>query len=395
MKALIIINSYPNGCTGTMCQTLKQGLANDFDKIFFISSFQLDNSCEFTINECSSVVQRVFALFKMRLFNLYGFGSKTITNRVLNGIKNNINSEDRIIINIHNINASLFDLGAIMAFGKEYNAQLVFTLHDCWIFTGKCPYFNISKCNGWRENACKYCTHAFEYPFALFSNTKKALRKKRDLFNDYDRISFICPSMWIYQLLSLSLLPKKNKVLIYNGIDARDFPNKTISEKHIVLAVASVWNERKGLKYINELANLIPDEFEIHVVGLNKRNKTSDRIVRHGFLSKKELDVLFESASVFVNPSLEDNFPTVNIEALSHDIPVVTFNTGGSPEAIDKETGYICRENTSEELMNGIEYVLKTIKSGSCFKRFKERFEKQVFIDNYSAYFKELLNDEK
>ena len=218
---------------------------------------------------------------------------------------------------------------------------------------------------------------------------------KNTLLHSYDKISFICPSNWIYNLVSQSCFKDIKKIIIYNGVDEHytNLYNKK-SKKKIVLGIASVWSKRKGLSFFNELSQILSSDYEIHVVGLTKKDKTSSRIIRHSFMKKKDLNALLENTSVFVNPTLEDNFPTVNIESLSFDVPVVTFDTGGSPEAIDGDTGYVCKKKESAELLKGIEYVLKNSKPGKCVNRFKELFSTNVFVQNYLNYFKEIIGDE-
>ncbi|HFD1813290.1 TPA: glycosyltransferase, partial [Enterococcus faecium] len=115
----------------------------------------------------------------------------------------------------------------------------------------------------------------------------------------------------------------------------------------------SFWNESKGLQIFNELANLLDlDQYEIMLVGnikekVNKKIKIIDRTD-----SVDELRKIYSSATYFVNPTFNDTFPTVNIEALACGTPVITFKTGGSPEMITKETGIIVEEKTAKTLRN-------------------------------------------
>ena len=70
--------------------------------------------------------------------------------------------------------------------------------------------------------------------------------------------------------------------------------------------------------------------------------------------SQAELAKIYSSADVFINPTREDTFPTVNIEAIACGTPVITFNTGGSPEIIDETCGIVVPKNDVEGMKTAI-----------------------------------------
>ena len=53
---------------------------------------------------------------------------------------------------------------------------------------------------------------------------------------------------------------------------------------------------------------------------------------------------IYSASDIFINPTLEDNFPTTNIEALACGIPVITFNSGGDAEMLNEKCGIVCNE---------------------------------------------------
>src|SRR5205085_12136343 len=102
--------------------------------------------------------------------------------------------------------------------------------------------------------------------------------------------------------------------------------------------------------------------------------------------SIQELVNIYSAAGVFINPTYSDNFPTTNIEALACGTPVITYNTGGSPEAIDAATGFVVEKGDINSLYEAIQIVLKRGKkswSDDCRKRAIQHFNKE---DRYKDY---------
>ncbi|MCH5278297.1 MAG: glycosyltransferase [Christensenellaceae bacterium] len=105
--------------------------------------------------------------------------------------------------------------------------------------------------------------------------------------------------------------------------------------KNTVLGVAAFWGKRKGLNDFIRLANDLPDEFTIVMVGATQdiRNILPERIITiERTNDPSELRALYSAADVFANPPIQDNFPTVNLEAAACGTPIVTYQTGGIPE---------------------------------------------------------------
>ena len=105
----------------------------------------------------------------------------------------------------------------------------------------------------------------------------------------------------------------------------------------MILGVAAIWDNRKGLKYMVELAEKLDNSFIVVVIGVTEDQKKHLPKNMLGILNTKnseELAKWYSLADVFVNTTLEDNYPTTNLEAIACGTPVLTFNTGGSVEAV-------------------------------------------------------------
>ena len=186
--------------------------------------------------------------------------------------------------------------------------------------------------------------------------------------------------------------------VIYNGIDLDQFKpvnsngllsGYNLSGKKVLLGVASVWDRRKGFDYFIELSKQLDDNFRIVLIGLSKEKikKLPRNIIGIPRTENiEELVAFYNAADVFVNPTLVDNFPTTNLEALACGTPVVTFDTGGSPEAIDDKTGFVVDKRDVGQLNKAILQITNNSQNGYaeiCRDRSIQHFNR---VDRYKDY---------
>lgn len=307
-----------------------------------------------------------------------GFGSKFVTKRFLKWL--DVIRPD--VINIHNLHGFYIHVGMLFEYIKINNIPIIWTLHDCWSFTGQCAHFDYAGCDKW-VNGCYNCPiFRTEYPYSLFcDNSRDNYIKKRKAFTGVENMIIVTPSKWLSDFVKHSFLKDYNVQVINNGIDTNRFSvisdnngkldelkriHRISKENKIILGVANVWTDRKGLKSFYSLANILPDEYVIVLVGVTGKalarikSKYSGRII--GIRHTESIDELvcwYNLASVFVNPTLEDTFPTTNIEALACGTPVITYNTGGSPETISDECGVV----VNKEDVTGLAEEIKRLSS--------------------------------
>lgn len=309
------------------------------------------------------------------------------------------------IIHLHNLHGNFINIDLLFNYIKQTNTPCVWTLHDCWSFTGKCTHFDYVSCNKWREG-CYSCPQLKNYPQSLFiDNSKKEYQKKKKLFGSIDNLTIITPSKWLASLAKVSFLGKYTVKVINNGIDLNIFkPTKSdwiykynLENKFIILGVASGWEERKGFKYFLKLAESLIDNQQIVLVGLTEKQKAtlpSNIIGITKTNNIKELAEIYSAADVFVNPTLEDNFPTTNIESLACGTPVITFNTGGSGESLDDTCGIVVKKEDFPELLNAIEYARqqRPFSSGACIRRARTLYGQEDRFADYLTVYKEIFN---
>lgn len=300
---------------------------------------------------------------KARLLDGAGFGSKRVTEKFIKWVK----EYDPDIIHLHNIHGYYINIEVLFRYLQTCGKKIIWTLHDCWSFTGHCVYFDYVNCNKW-EKECNHCPQKKEYPARVGPDfSKRNFNIKKDLFSEIPNLILVTPSQWLANLLSYSYMKKYTVRVIYNGVDTSVFrPVKSeIKEKYncqgkkIVLGVASVWDKRKGLNTFIELADKLNDSYQIVLVELDKEQKKklpSKIIAIERTNSIQELVSLYSAAYVFVNPTLEDNYPTTNIEAIACDTPVITYETGGSGESA-KIYGLSVPQKNVTQLINAIENI--------------------------------------
>ena len=389
-KRLIVFNSFDYGSTGILCNYLSQADFPAYNKSLFIcSNSPKTHQADYYLYENTTKVYRKIQSIIARRFNKYGFVGKKATKTALKFVNRAISPEDDLIISLHQIESSLFCLDEIIRFARNKKAKIFITLHDCWLFTGKCPYFDITGCNTW-VNECDVCNYKKDFPFTSNSNIKKSFLNKINLvLNNKDIITLVCPSNWIAKKLEISKLKDMNIAVIHNGIQIDDCKIKKNENKKIgLISAAYPWTERKGLKFLKFLSNELDySKYELTIVGLIGETGFSNNTKLLPKINRNELFDEFAKNDYFVNPTMEDNFPTTNIEALSCGLKIVSFDTGGSCESFDNETGFICDEKTNKSLLETILKLGKNNNRSACIKRAKMYFSKDIFIKNYYNLF--------
>ena len=310
------------------------------------------------------------------------------TKRLINKIK----EYNPDIIHLHNIHGYYVNVELLLRFLKEYGKPVVWTLHDCWAFTGYCSDAYYVNCEKYQKE-CVKCDHWFAYPFSIFKqNVTKDFNKKKELLRDFDNLTIVTPSKWLGGICSLSFLRNKKIVTVNNGIDLNDFkPTKKKNDKLTVLAVASFWTKDKGLDDLNKMVELLDKDIEVIVVGGDSNKvKGVKSIARTN--NKAELIDLYSSAHLLINPTLDDNFPSVNIESIACGTPVITYRTGGSPEIIDGKSGVVVDKGNYKAMAEVINSLKNNyfFKSEDCLSRSK-KFSTANMVENYENVYKELL----
>lgn len=354
-----------------------------------------------------------------------GFGSVETTRKFLSWV----DAEKPDLIHLHNIHGFYLQVEMLFEYIKKRDIPVVWTLHDCWSFTGHCAYYDFAACEKWKTGCHTCMQHAKVYPYAIFKdNTTASYARKRKAFCGVKNLTIVTPSHWLKKQVEQSFLKEYPVAVIPNGVDLSVFTpahtkgvgsensNGVENGRYVqngndggnhsddnasgiktILGVANIWELRKGLVYFEKLAKDLPDDYRVELIGVNKKQKRELKkkyggkvIARERTANVDELVEAYRNAAVFVNATLEDNFPTTNLEALACGTPVVTYETGGSGEAVTQETGIVVRRGSYDKLLEAVLDVSggRFLKE-DCLKRAKE-FDKKTRYEEYLKLYEEV-----
>ena len=375
-KKIVAINTLLTGSTGGIMRNICKSAEEKGFVCWTATSYRRKQLVTFKPRHNDIIIGNAISLYSHsllgRITGLKGYFSVLSTLFFIQKLK-------RIspnVIHLHNLHDSYINLPILFHYIKSNNIKVIWTLHDCWAFTGRCPYFGLTKCYKWKTGChdCKYPSKA--YPKSYMDATRLMWKKKKKWFTGVKDMTIVTPSRWLAELVQQSYLREYNIMVINNGIDLNVFkPCKSnlrekynIKAKYIILGVAAGWEKRKGIDFMIRLANDLGYDYQVILVGTTD---TIDLILPKNIISihhtenQEQLAEIYAEADVFVNPTREDNFPTVNLEALACGTPIVTFNTGGSPESVKENTGIVVEMDNYADLYNA---VIKASNSENIYK---------------------------
>ena len=360
--------------------------------------------------KCDEVMHAIGAKF----LDLHGLLSTAQTRELVERIKD----YQPDIIHLHNIHGYFCNFKVLFEYLDSVDTPVVWTLHDCWPFTGRCFHFVGVDCYKWKTG-CYDCKAEPGYTVSKYYDRSKELYAlKKRLFSSVKNLTLVPVSDWQAAFLKDSFLKDCNVHTIHNGVDIAKFRpmhGNRLRDKHkldgkfVILGVASPWNTRKGLDDFLRLRTMLLDEFAIVMVGLTPKQieKLPDGIIGIARTeSQQELAEYYSMADVFVNLTYLDTFPTTNLEALACGTPVVTYRTGGSPEAICDTacekvkkagaeyypTGMVVEQGDVEGMIRCVrELKSRPISAAVCRQRAVKHFDKDKCFEEYIRLYKSLI----
>ena len=394
MKVLFINTVYGRGSTGRIVADLGNMLeknGHEFKVAFGRVTNKEDLHCYRVGNSMDTCVHATLA----RITDKAGFYSKRATRRLIEFIRQY--SPD--VIHLHNLHGYYINIEILFKYlADEYKGRVIWTLHDCWAFTGHCTFFSFANCDKWKSK-CENCPQQHEYPNSIFfSNSEKNLIKKQELINKVPDIEFVTVSNWLKQLVKESILGGHNVTAIYNGIDCNKFrPLKVGKAKYglqgykVILCVSDCWDARKGIDKITELAGKVDAQTKLVVIGMNKKqikNLPSNVIGMERTWDQNELIDYYNMADVFFNPSNEETFGLVTAEAMACGTPAVVYDTTACPEIVGSEKcGFILpKESDASEYLKSVAGD-KEKYSGNCTGRIRDIFSIEQMLDSYKRLY--------
>ena len=405
MKKLLQINVVANiGSTGRIAENIgKLAISQGWESYIAYGRGE-PKSASKLIRVGSDSDMYIHAL-QSRLLDNHGLASVAATKRFVEEIKR-INPD---VIHLHNIHGYYLNYKILFEYLATIDTPVVWTLHDCWAFTGHCSHFDAIGCDKWRTG-CFSCPLKGEYPVSkLMDASKRNYALKKRLFTSVPNLTFVPVSRWLADLVGESFLGKYPVQVINNGIDTEIFQQRQsdlrkkhgIENKFVLVGVAGVWDAMKGLEDFIKLSSMLPDDCVIIMIGLTKKQidilpKNIIGIERTE--SQAQLAEYYSMADVYVNPTYNDSFPTVNLEALACGTPVVTYSTGGSPESLSEATGLVVEKGDRHGLLSAIETIKSNGKqhySAACRQRAVECYYKDDKFNEYINLYNNLTLGDK
>lgn len=337
MRIAQICTNAMSGSVGKIARNLSESLvANGHECIVcYARGKEYSSDSSFRFGSKQSIYWHVL---NARLFDSDGFHSKGATKDLIKYLES-LNPD---IIHIHCLHGYYLNYQMLFKYFKDSKKKVVWTMHDCWAYTGHCAFYDFVECSKWKVN-CEQCPQKGSYPKSLLLDcSKRNFETKKDAFTSLsvDDLKIVTPSRWLKNEIKKSFLSKYPITVINNDVDLRAFYiDKDVTIEKKILGVANIWDRRKGLNDFIELSKVIPDEYKILIVGASEDQ--IKKLAEYGIdaigrtSNIEELANLYRTSTILLNPTYEDNYPTVNVEAISCGLPVVTYKTGGSPEIVE------------------------------------------------------------
>ncbi len=328
---IVELSAFATYSVGTIMKNLKTELQNNGDEcfVFYGRGKKLQGDTARFNTPLAVKINALLARFLDNDGRCDVFATKNLV-KTLKQIKPDL-------IHIHCLHGYYVNFKPLFGYFKESGVKVVWTMHDTWAFSGHCCYFESVKCNKW-QTGCFQCPAKKEYPKSiLIDASRKNYEIKKRYFTSLnaENVTVVSPSAWLDGCVGQSFLNQYPHRVIYNGINTQAFTAGEAQKEKILLAVASVWDRRKNLPRVLRIAEGLR-EWKVIVVGKADKKLVKQYQDKVQFIPRTtnvdELISLYRRAAVFINPTLDDNLPTVNIEAQLCGCVALTNDVGGAKE---------------------------------------------------------------
>ncbi len=388
------LNAVPYGSTGRIVFALADALQKEGHETLCTTGFTWIKANRADHFLTSGILEKTLHTLLARFTGRIGTFSKGATRRLLR----RLDAFRPDVIHLHNLHGWYLNLPMLFDYIKDRNIRTVWTLHDCWAFTGHCPHFDACGCDKWKTG-CGACPQHRLYPASYVDASAVMYLKKREWFCGVKDLTLVTPSRWLAGLVKESFLKDYPVRVIENGIDLSVFSPREggaagirkSDTHHTLLGVSYAWDTQKGLDVFCRLAEDLDERYRILLVGTDKKTEQTlpERITPiRRTQSREELAALYTLSDLFVNPTRQDNFPTVNMEALACGTPVLTFDTGGSAEIPNETCGCAVKKDDYDALLHQVKQLCENAPytKEACLKRaadFSEARQIQAYLALY------------
>lgn len=396
MRVLLIDVNYKYSSTGKIVHDLAHELIKSGHKarVLFGRGEPVNNDVALRI---APVWEVYFHALMTRLTGLVGVFSYFATRRMIKEIKR----FKPDVIHLHELHGYYVNYSKVVRFLKISNIPVVWTFHCEFAYTGKCGY--AYDCEKWKSE-CSSCPQIKEYPSSLyFDFTRYMFNQKKKDFEGFDNLTIVTPSAWLARRVKQSFLSDYDVRVIHNGIDTQSifYPrlsNTQSESKKTVLAVApDIMSERKGGRWVLELARRFSDNVEFIMVGVvgDVDGVPSNVRLVDRTNNQNELAEYYSDADLFLICSKRENFPTTCLESLACGTPVVGFDEGGTAETAPGRLGHFVPFGDVSALELAINDYFEDrseIDQNECRIFAEQNYSKQAMYSNYVRLYSDVMN---
>lgn len=392
---IVQINSYSNGSTGHIANAIHNALlANGHESLFAFGNgpdiseggYRIGSKPDFL---CHTLV----SLFT----GLHGYSSVFSTVRLIEKIKK-FNPD---IVHLHNLHGGYINIRLLFQYLSKNNIKTVITVHDCWLYTGKCYHYYEANCDRFLHK-CGNCPQLSMYPKSYwFDFTSKMLKDKQKLLGSLKNLHIVTISDWLQSQVKRTFLGTRPVTTIRNGVSSvyRHYDDayspifdERLSGKFIILGVASSWNSHKGIADFVKLAKMLSDDEVIVLVGHIKKDIVlPDNIcVIDHTNNMEELANIYNCASVYVSLSTEETFGLTIAEALSCGLPSVVYRATACSEMVSEgENGYIAQPHNVPQVYEYIQQIKNApvIERNIISQNAQRKYSMQHMTDEYLSFY--------
>ncbi len=400
MPTLLQINAALNtGSTGRIAEQIGDLAAKEGWHVIIAHGARYKNKSNHKTYQISFLFEEYIHWVKSFLFDSHGLSSSYGTKKLIKFIKK-IKPD---IIHIHNLHGYYVNYKLLFEYLNKTNIPLVWTFHDCWPYTGHCVYYSKAQCGKWKSAiGCANCEFKGDYPNSLIDRASRNYVLKKEMFTScIENLSIVSVSDWLSNEIKQSFFRNAKIYTIYNGVDTNKFYPKSLEEVmalkirhglvgcHVLLGCANVFDERKGYSDYLKLSLLLPSNYKIVMIGLQKSKiKEVSKYNILGIPKTESIDELatwYSLADVTLSLSREETFGMTPVEGFACGTPAIVYNSTASPELISPDTGYVVECGDISKVADFAKLLVleKSKLSQNCINRALRLFNKE---DKYREY---------
>lgn len=397
-----MINSVSGyGSTGSICEDIASVLENQGHECY-IAYGQLTTAYKKSF-KIGTVLENHMHNIGSRVLGKQGYFTKKGTKKLISFIEE-VNPD---VIHLHNLHGNYLNIELLFNYLILSKTSVVWTLHDCWAFTGKCAHYTDVKCYKWQTH-CNTCPQVKKYPPSLFfDRSSEMFYDKKKWFTSISKMTIIPVSNWLAGEVRSSFFNKFPIIPVYNWIEHEAFKNvedenfSTVYNldpaKFTIVLVSASWH-KTDVKWEDalKLSDMIDSDMQLLMIGNVSSPKLLPKNIKHiPYLNgKEELVKAYSFSDVYVHLSTEDTFGKVIAEAMSCGIPAIVYDSTACPEILGENCGYVVEKRNVAQIFEATQRIKEKGKkhfSESCRKRVIENFDFNANINETIAIYKSMI----